>query len=113
MPRMLPVDLARAGAITSANRIGVSSGTRISLGVWALSAKRRRERVTNAVILGDGRCLVTGRERDRGVVVTAVMVQLAFIEGGQAARLSPVRWRYTSSRVGGRVVTLLVATPDV
>src|SRR5436190_10838950 len=38
----------RAGAITSANMIGVRSGTRIWRGVRAVSAKRRAERVWRA-----------------------------------------------------------------
>jgi hypothetical protein len=44
-----PTTWFRAGAITSANRTGVMSGTMISRGVWALSANRRRASVEIAV----------------------------------------------------------------
>src|SRR5215472_16236186 len=71
---MLPVDLARAGAITSANRIGVSSGTRISRGVWALRANRRRDSVANAVAIDpEGRRADGRRDTELGMVVTAVI----------------------------------------
>src|SRR5438067_1441080 len=47
MPWMAPVTLAKAGAITTLNRIGVRRGTTISRGVRADRAKRRRVRVAN------------------------------------------------------------------
>src|SRR4051812_10124579 len=48
MPPVFGTDTASAGAMTSANRIGVRSGTMISRGVWALNANRRRTRVNHA-----------------------------------------------------------------
>ena len=45
----MPTILASAGAMTTANRIGVSRGTSSSRGVLALSANRRRESVAKAL----------------------------------------------------------------
>src|SRR5581483_4719940 len=55
MPRNAPIVFANAGAMTSANRIGVTSGTSNSRGVWALRAKRRRDSAPKAVVRATGR----------------------------------------------------------
>ena len=64
-----------AGAMTSANRIGVSSGTSTSRGVCALSARRRRASVVKAV----SERLLAGRVRRMtgtgGAMVTVDMVR--------------------------------------
>src|SRR5437016_5220813 len=91
MPRRLPTDLARAGAMTTANSTGVSRGTTISRGVWALRANRRRARVARAPNRrardGDGRTIVLGT---RGAVVTAVMGSPCLRgSGGDAAAGEP------------------------
>src|SRR5438270_3427564 len=77
MPLVAGMALASAGAITSANRMGVSSGTRTSRGVLALSEARRRARVANAVS-SEGRLASTATpERVRGgLVVRVVTVML-------------------------------------
>src|SRR2546423_14283382 len=51
-----PTVLASAGAITTENRIGVSSGTAISRGGWALNENRRRARVARTdMVVGPSR----------------------------------------------------------
>jgi hypothetical protein len=88
MPLMLPVDLASAGAITSANRIGVSSGTRISRGVWALRANRRRDSVTKTPAVDTAGARRRGLERVLGgLMVTADMFDSPFAGRDQPARL--------------------------
>src|SRR5438270_275918 len=86
MPRRLPTDLARAGAMTTANSTGVSRGTTISRGVWALRAKRRRASVARApslgAPLGAGATIEPG---NAGAVVIAAMVfSLGTGSGGEA-----------------------------
>src|SRR5438045_9503286 len=88
MPFVLEIDFASAGAMTSANRIGVNSGTRISRGVCALSAKRRRDNVAKAPKADtavDGLWL---RERTTvgTVVVTAVIVLSPSFEVSRTSR---------------------------
>src|SRR5579864_2236085 len=100
MPPLVCIDLASAGAITSAKRIGVSSGTMISRGVCALRANRRRDRVAKALALPPD----LGADRGatsaalNGVVVRVVIVRTPWGSGRgagrvQAARLPPVRRR--------------------
>src|SRR5436305_7790741 len=100
MPRMAPVTLARAGAITTLNRIGVISGTMISRGVLAERAKRRLVSVAKGAVIerAAGRRIVTGL----GAVVVMAVIGISLSD--QAARRSPVRRRYTSSSVGGRAL---------
>src|SRR5437879_3025241 len=113
MPRKAPMVLARAGAMTTAKSTGVSRGTRISRGVRALRARRRRDRVANAA---DRRALVNAGVAARGGGVRSTVALVAVIwapcrRGQAAARRSPVRRRYTSSRVGALAATALVARP--
>src|SRR5207245_520616 len=86
MPRMAPVTLARAGAMTTLNRIGVMSCTTISRGVWAESAKRRLVSVASGVVSerAAGRGSAT-RGRVGGAVVMAVIGLLLSKSGSQAA----------------------------
>jgi hypothetical protein len=74
---------ARAGAITSAKRIGVASGAKTSRGVRALSAMRRRVRVVHALTVVGRR--TAGRD-GRLMVWGAAMVVMGFLEksGGEA-----------------------------
>src|SRR2546423_7029398 len=108
----MPTILASAGAMTTANRIGVSRGTSSSRGVLALRAKRRRESVTKALSCftraGGGPTLVGVGT----VVVMVVMIVHSLLKlGPQAASRSPVSRRYTSSSVGWRVLIAAVGRP--
>src|SRR5690242_12900542 len=69
-PPRPPSALLRAGAITVAKRIGVSSGTAIWRGLCAVSAARRFASVTNA--LADR--VSAGRRGANTAVLTAVAV---------------------------------------
>src|SRR6476660_8180132 len=107
MPRTACAVFASAGAITDANRIGVSNGTTISRGVRALRSIRRRasvakarERPVRAMLdlsptrTGNGVVIVvmaSPSERSRGALV-AGEVQVDVIERrgahGEAIRLA-------------------------
>src|SRR6267142_804678 len=97
MGPVLVIALASAGAITTANKMGVSNGTRISRGVCALRLNRRRASVANPAS-GEvgargpaaGDCLWV-----LGVVTTVVDIEVVPFELReiQAARRVPVRRR--------------------
>src|SRR3954463_15123159 len=78
--------VARAGAMTNANRIGVSRGTRISRGVRALRVSRRRASAPSAVIDETrGLAMAGSCGRKPGETVTAVMVSPSFLGGERIA----------------------------
>src|SRR5437763_15357691 len=77
MPLVAGIALANAGAMTSAKRIGVSNGTRISRGVCALSAKRRRAKVVNTANQ-DGRTVARRVPVVWSIVVVVVRVVTGF-----------------------------------
>jgi len=80
MPPVVCIDLARAGAMTSANRIGVRSGTTISRGVCALSANRRLDSVANGESMEmRGRFGCTADGRTLGMVVVTVDMWGSFV----------------------------------
>src|SRR5258708_35526583 len=95
-PRNLPTIPASAGAMTRAKTIGLTTGTTSSLGLRALSAKRRRTRVAKArswAPAGMGRGLVAMRT-DVTVADAVISLLLGFQEmdpAVQAARRVPVR----------------------
>src|SRR6476661_5468781 len=77
-----PSALLRAGAITVANRIGVSSGTAICRGLWAVSAARRLASVANAPTLP----VRAGRRAANAPVLMAAVVM-----GSGSFRVSVLR----------------------
>src|SRR5438105_1505966 len=86
MPRTVGIWSASAGAMMSANRTGVSSGTRSSRGVRMLSANLRRTSVRSALVLpaeAAARALVArGRWSEASMVA---MESSSMSGGGQAA----------------------------
>src|SRR2546427_2649186 len=81
MPRTACAVFASAGAITDANRIGVSNGTTISRGVRALRSIRRRASVANARPRSVRAMLdLSGSRTGRGVV----MVVMALSPSGRS-----------------------------
>src|SRR4051812_13124604 len=105
MPRMDPVTFARAGAMTTLNRIGVNNGTTISRGVRAESAKRLRVSVANGVVSERAR----GRRRATGVGGAVVMAVTGISfgwSGGEPvagqAQIHVVERRRTGADAAGR-----------
>src|SRR5947208_3115341 len=97
MPPVLGIDLANAGAITHANRIGVVSGITISRGLAVLNEKRRRASVLHAErrdVPAAGRSAVACATGTAGVA-TAVIGDSLWSVGAvtQAAMRSPVSLR--------------------
>src|SRR5437763_4115727 len=88
MPWMAPVTLAKAGAITTLNRIGVRRGTTISRGVRADRAKRRRVRVANGPARERGARWRSGMVAG-GTVVMAVIGLLVEKSGGETVARQP------------------------
>src|SRR6266566_9357567 len=89
MPRTVGIWSASAGAMMSANRTGVSSGTRSSRGVRMLSANLRRTSVRSALALpaeAAARALVA---RGRWSAASIVAMESSYVRrwsgGGQAA----------------------------
>src|SRR5579872_7566189 len=78
-----------AGASTTANRIGVSSGTAIWRGLWAVSAARRRASVSRAPTAGVRRGVRTpagtGWERGVGAVTAFVAMGVLSVRSGDGA----------------------------
>src|SRR6478672_7945877 len=104
-----PID-ASAGAITRANRIGVSKGTSSSRGVRALSANRRRVRVANAA----GAPVVKPRRTATGGAVTVETDMSAPFQGSGSggervageAQVDVVEGRWSGAGRGGRQADL-------
>ena len=91
--------------MTSANRIGVSSGTNSSRGVRSVSWSRRRTSVAIALNFG-----VAGSRRRSGRGCAIVVMSVPFDQAAAASR-PPVSCRYTSSSVGCRVAIDVELTP--
>src|SRR6185437_5674290 len=69
-----PSALLRAGAITVAKRIGVSSGTATCRGLWAVRAARRPASVMSALVLR----VSAGRRTANPPVLMAVADMIGF-----------------------------------
>src|SRR6478609_2960546 len=69
-----PSALLRAGAMTVANRIGVSSGTAICRGLWAVRAARRLASVMSALVLR----VSAGRRTANPPVLMAIAAMIGF-----------------------------------
>src|SRR2546429_587472 len=85
MPRTVGIWSASAGAMTSANRTGVSSGTSSSRGVRMLSANLRRTSVRSALVLPAEAAARAVVARGRWSVASMVAMESSSMSGGGQA----------------------------